>query len=120
MKQFKSSDIRNFAIYKAMNNNKIENGLFLEFGVWKGGSINLFAKQLSKNGNTIYGFDSFEGLKEELSQIAIDHYGQEVMPENQPFSDSSNADNSFAASPEPSSDNQDSKTPTFTDDDIPF
>jgi hypothetical protein len=61
----KVEDIRNFAIYKAMHNNKLENSLFLEFGVWKGGSINLFAKQLSKNGKTIYGFDSFEGLKED-------------------------------------------------------
>ena len=62
----KVEDIRNFAIYKAIHNdNNVENDIFLEFGVWKGGSINLFAKQLSKNGGKIYGFDSFEGLTED-------------------------------------------------------
>ena len=33
-------------------------------------------------------------LKEELSQMAIDHYGQEVMPSNEPFTDSSPSNNS--------------------------
>ena len=36
-------------------------GLFLEFGVFKGVTINYIAKQLS---GQIYGFDSFEGLPE--------------------------------------------------------
>ena len=40
------------------------NGLLIEFGVWKGRSINYFAKRVSE---TIYGFDSFEGLKEDWS-----------------------------------------------------
>ena len=39
-------------------------GLLLEFGVWKGRSINYFASKVSE---TIYGFDSFEGLKEDWS-----------------------------------------------------
>ena len=39
-----------------------EQGLFLEFGVFKGKSINKIAKLRSKN--KIYGFDSFEGLPE--------------------------------------------------------
>lgn len=37
-------------------------GLILEFGVWKGESINFLAKELSDR--TLYGFDSFEGLAE--------------------------------------------------------
>ena len=58
-------------------------------------------------------------LKDELSQIAIDHYGQEVMPENEPFSDTPSMSNSFEPSP-PSSNEESSETPSFTDDDIPF
>lgn len=38
------------------------NGLFCEFGVWKGETINYIA---SKNPTTIHGFDSFEGLPED-------------------------------------------------------
>src|SRR5215472_8959953 len=38
-------------------------GLFMEFGVWSGYSINAFAARLP--GKMIYGFDSFEGLKED-------------------------------------------------------
>ena len=58
-------------------------------------------------------------LKDELSQIAIDHYGQEVMPENEPFSDTSGVSNSFEQSP-PSTEKESGETPSFTDDDIPF
>ena len=39
-------------------------GLIAEFGVWNGESINHFAAQCSR---TVYGFDSFEGLKEDWS-----------------------------------------------------
>lgn len=35
------------------------NGEWLEFGVWKGVSINIISKHTKK---TVYGFDSFEGL----------------------------------------------------------
>ena len=38
------------------------NGLCLEFGVFKGESINYFSEKF--NGRTWYGFDSFEGLQE--------------------------------------------------------
>jgi hypothetical protein len=38
-------------------------GLFLEFGVWVGESINLFASLFPNK--TIHGFDSFEGLQED-------------------------------------------------------
>ena len=60
-------DIRNFSIYKAIKNlnNSKDNNLFLEFGVYTGESINLFAKQLRSINKEIYGFDSFEGLKED-------------------------------------------------------
>lgn len=61
----KDEDIRKYSIFEAFKNkNKIDN-LFLEFGVFKGTSINLFAKFLSQHGLDIYGFDSFEGLEEE-------------------------------------------------------
>lgn len=43
-------------------------GLWLEFGVWVGTSINLIADimhYLGKGDKTIYGFDSFEGLPED-------------------------------------------------------
>lgn len=39
-------------------------GLLIEFGVWQGRSINYFARKVT---DTIYGFDSFEGLKEDWS-----------------------------------------------------
>lgn len=41
-------------------------GLFLEFGVFEGVSINYFADLLASAGTLINGFDSFEGLKEQL------------------------------------------------------
>ena len=44
---------------------KCDGGLFLEFGVWKGESINHFSKLLPHA--QIYGFDSFEGLSEHWS-----------------------------------------------------
>jgi|SaaInlStandDraft_5_1057022.scaffolds.fasta_scaffold59237_1 hypothetical protein len=40
----------------------VENGIVLEFGVYKADSINYIAKKLNKL--DIYGFDSFEGLPE--------------------------------------------------------
>ncbi len=55
--------IRKFAISSAIDNYK-KGELFLEFGVFKGYSINLFAKNLKKIECNIYGFDSFRGLKE--------------------------------------------------------
>ncbi len=37
-------------------------GIYAEFGVWRGSSIDYFARRLPKE-TTIYGFDSFEGLQ---------------------------------------------------------
>merc|ERR1712167_164986 len=44
----KVEDIRKFSIHKAFNNGD-QNNVFLEFGVWKGESINLFGSFLSKH-----------------------------------------------------------------------
>ena len=56
--------IRRFAISESMK--KFSNkDLFLEFGVFKGDSINLFANNLKKINAEIYGFDAFKGLKDE-------------------------------------------------------
>jgi len=60
----KDDEIRKYSISKAFNNNK-ENKLYLEFGVFKGSSINMFADYLSQKNLKIYGFDSFEGLEED-------------------------------------------------------
>jgi hypothetical protein len=51
-----------FALLDAAMENMPSEGLLLEFGVWKGGTINHIAK---KTGRTVYGFDSFEGLPED-------------------------------------------------------
>ncbi len=48
-------------------------GLLLEFGVYKGNSINYLAEQLKNNKDqrTIYGFDSFEGLSEDWGGTSL-------------------------------------------------
>lgn len=61
----KDDDIRHHSILKAFNNNTSKDNIFLEFGVYKGDSIKLFAKFLFQHGLEIYGFDSFEGLEED-------------------------------------------------------
>tara|TARA_B110000971_G_C19982850_1_gene488173 strand:+ start:878 stop:1597 length:720 start_codon:yes stop_codon:yes gene_type:complete len=53
--------IKNYAILKSLEIDK--EGLYLEFGVHKGRSINLLSKLIKDK--TIYGFDSFEGLRED-------------------------------------------------------
>jgi hypothetical protein len=56
-------DRKNFHDFLA-NKIKIKsNSIALEFGVWKGDSINFFASKLSEV--IFYGFDSFEGLEED-------------------------------------------------------
>lgn len=40
-------------------------GLYAEFGVFTGWSINRFARRLAPRGLTIHGFDSFQGLRED-------------------------------------------------------
>lgn len=60
--------IREYAIEKSLLNDKEGNKFYLEFGVYKGRSINFFADYVK----TIYGFDSFEGLREDWTG-ASDH-----------------------------------------------
>ena len=59
-------------------------GLFAEFGVFSGISINHFARTVASRNVTIHGFDSFEGLKEdwqgtELPKGAFDRGG--ILPD---------------------------------------
>jgi len=55
------SQIRIFSIKTAINEGN-KDGSYFEFGVYDGESINLFSKYLKDK--KIYGFDSFEGLKD--------------------------------------------------------
>ena len=57
-------DIRHYALNQALKKCHKEN-LFLEFGVYKGRSINSFAKILKKSNFEIHGFDSFSGLEDD-------------------------------------------------------
>jgi hypothetical protein len=52
---------RKFIIERAKENDPLNKKFYLEFGVWQGTSINFFSRYV----NTIYGFDSFEGLRED-------------------------------------------------------
>jgi hypothetical protein len=56
-----------YVIEKAKENDPLNKKFYLEFGVWKGASINFFSKYV----NTIYGFDSFEGLKEDWTGTSL-------------------------------------------------
>jgi hypothetical protein len=49
-------------IDRAIQETSIKEGLIMEFGVFKGESINYIAKRFP--GEIVYGFDSFEGLPE--------------------------------------------------------
>jgi hypothetical protein len=50
-----------FIIERTKENDEFNKKFYLEFGVYTGGTINFFSKYV----NTIYGFDSFQGLKED-------------------------------------------------------
>ena len=56
-----SSHYNKFIIERAKENDVSNKKFYLEFGVWVGTSINFFSNYV----NTIYGFDSFEGLRED-------------------------------------------------------
>ena len=56
-----SDEIQKYAIEKSLTNDKDLEHTYIEFGVFVGTTINFFSKYLKK----IYGFDSFEGLKED-------------------------------------------------------
>lgn len=53
-----------------------EKGLILEFGVFHGRSINIFADVLKAKGDArkIYGFDSFEGLSEDFTGTTLERH----------------------------------------------
>ena len=55
------TDLRKYAIEKAISNNNQKELFSLELGVWKGYSTNYFSKYVQK----LYAFDSFEGLGED-------------------------------------------------------
>ena len=75
--------IRTFAINEAIKKFSKEK-LFLEFGVYKGNSINLFAKYLKNIDAKIYGFDSFVGLKDEWITNNFHAKGHFNLNKNQP------------------------------------
>jgi hypothetical protein len=54
-------DYHKFIIGRAKENDEFNKKFYLEFGVWVGSTINFFSNYV----NTIYGFDSFEGLRED-------------------------------------------------------
>ena len=54
-------DYQKFIIERAKENDVSNKKFYLEFGVWVGTTINFFSNYV----NTIYGFDSFEGLRED-------------------------------------------------------
>lgn len=57
-------NIRKYCLKQAVEKLGSE-GLFAEFGVWKGNGVNLFARLLEGTGAEVWGFDSFEGLEED-------------------------------------------------------
>jgi len=56
-----SITIREYAIKNAVINDQVLDKSYLEFGVYKGDSVNFFSTFVEK----IYGFDSFQGLNED-------------------------------------------------------
>jgi len=109
---------------KAFFDVKTEEGFVIKGFKLVQGINGLFVGNPSQKGNDNEYYDTIyaeKELKEELSQIAINHYGQEVMPIEEPFSNSPPPDDSFIKEgPTEPSNVESSETPTFTDDDIPF
>lgn len=62
---------RAYSIKKAIENDNEKSFFYLEFGVWKGDSINFLSSFL--NNKEIYGFDSFKGLREDWLGGYINH-----------------------------------------------
>ena len=61
--------LREHAIKKALANDKKKEKTYIEFGVFSGSSINFFSKYLKDK--EMYGFDSFEGLKEDWTGTSV-------------------------------------------------
>ena len=66
-----------------MQNIKIDDGLFLEFGVYNGASINILSKL--KPNKVFHGFDTFTGLPEDWDmghkKVEAGHFTLEKLPE---------------------------------------
>ena len=66
-----------------MQNIKIDDGLFLEFGVYNGASINILSKL--KPNKVFHGFDTFTGLPEDWDmghkKVEAGHFALEKLPE---------------------------------------
>ena len=56
--------LREYGMQKALDNHQ-ENYFYLEFGVFKGASLNFFSRFLKPKNILIYGFDSFKGITED-------------------------------------------------------
>ena len=54
--------IRNYAIKKAILNDDKQDKNYIEFGSWKGRTVNMFSNFLKTK---IYAFDSFAGMRED-------------------------------------------------------
>jgi len=65
-----TKELRDYCLKQMMHH-----GAVLEFGVYKGTSINYFARYLKSVGDkrTIFGFDSFRGFSEEWSGVNSDY-----------------------------------------------
>jgi hypothetical protein len=61
----------------SINQVKID-GLYLEFGVYKGESLNYIASLVENK--TVYGFDSFEGMPEEWITVPIGRFKLDKLP----------------------------------------
>ena len=51
-----------------------EDILYIEFGVWKGLSINYFAKKFTNKNSEFYGFDTFYGMPNKWRMLEKGHY----------------------------------------------
>jgi len=60
-----TTEIRKYSIKNVLDQNDNDNHFYLEFGVFSGTTINFFSSNLKSK--SFYGFDSFEGLKEDWS-----------------------------------------------------
>jgi hypothetical protein len=58
-------DLRMYSISKAKLLEQEREGLFMELGVFKGRSLNLFADSLREINKNIFGFDAFLGIEED-------------------------------------------------------
>ena len=67
-----SKKINTYAINKALENGNNDKYFYLEFGVFRGESINRFADILHTCNSKIYGFDSFEGLREDWAGTDVE------------------------------------------------